>query len=85
MKFSELTAESRRRWAGLPRRAPLRTVTELAQEFGLTLAQMRGRLRAADAPKPVMVRRSQTAGQNTWYAPEEVRAWWKKTTEKKEG
>jgi hypothetical protein len=52
---------------------PLRTVTELAKEFGVTRHSLSGYLgNRKPAPKPVFRHRY-----NTWYDPEEVRKWWK--------
>ena len=57
---------------------PLRTFREIAEEFGVTDAQLRFELgNSDDAPKPKMRHRNSHTG-NTWYDPVEVRAWWRR-------
>jgi len=61
---------------------PLRTVAELAAEFGTT-PQALGRLLAADESAPKCLRdNSQTSARarHKWYDPVAVRAWWAKRT-----
>lgn len=61
-------------------RKPLRSLRELADEFGVPHKTLQGKLaRRADAPKPVYRTGSGNAvsQQNTWYDPDEVRAWWR--------
>jgi hypothetical protein len=57
---------------------PLRTFREMAEEFGVTDAQLRSKLeRLDDAPKPKMKHQNRYT-KNTWYDPVEIRAWWKR-------
>ncbi len=58
-------------------RKPLRTATELAEEFGVSVTALGGALTANGAPKP-RLRNTSSARihSNTWYDPEEVRRWW---------
>jgi hypothetical protein len=77
MKHYFTSDDVRRHYSGksLP---PLRTVTEMAQEFGLTLRQLSGYLgNAKDAPKPVFKHSGAAGHRNTWYNPAEMREWWK--------
>lgn len=64
---------------GKPRRKPLRTITELAEEFGIA-RQYLGRLLAQsklDPPKPAVIcRPSATVIGNTYYDPLLMRKWW---------
>ena len=62
-----------------PSRPPLRTATEMAQEFGLSLAQLSRRMTlSGDAPMPVMKHTGSPKARNTWYNPAEMREWWKR-------
>jgi hypothetical protein len=54
-------------------RKPLRTAKELAAEFGLTMAQLRGHLGAAGAPKPEVVHHN-----NSHYDQAKFRAWFRR-------
>ena len=67
-------------------RKPLRSLRELAEEFGVPHKTLQAKLaRCKGAPKPVYSTGDhKTASQrNTWYDPQEVRAWWAALT--KEG
>ena len=60
-------------------RKPLRSLRELAEEFGVPHKTLQAKLaRCKDAPKPIYSTGDhKTASQrNTWYDPQEVRAWW---------
>lgn len=52
---------------------PLRTALEFAAEFGVTMAQLRGRLAAHGAPEPKLRHRGKA-----YYDPDAFRAWWRK-------
>ncbi len=57
-------------------REPLRLLTEMAEEFGVTpktLGQLLGR---RDGPRPAIARRA-NVGLKTYYTPSEIRKWWK--------
>lgn len=59
-------------------RKPLRTLRELADEFGVPHKTLQVKLaRCKGAPKPVFSTGGRGTPQNTWYDPDEVRAWWK--------
>jgi hypothetical protein len=55
---------------------PLRTFTELHEEFGVKRNVFSAALRDENAPKPIMVKKNASAGTNSWYNPIEVRKWW---------
>ena len=55
---------------------PLRTTAELAAEFGVS-AQSLARFLLTSEIKPMMTKRSNGSVKGTWYAPAEVRTWWK--------
>lgn len=60
-------------------RKPLRSLRELADEFGVPHKTLQAKLaRCKDAPRPIYsTGHHKTASQrNTWYASQEVRAWW---------
>lgn len=65
-----------RRRAGVLCNVPLRTTTEMADEFGVDRSLL-GRLLKKDpaAPTPRVNSRSATV-KNLWYDPREVRKWW---------
>ena len=66
-------------------RKPLRSIRELADEFGVPHKTLRAKLSLCkDAPKPrYSTGSSKTASQrNTWYDPDEVRAWWRGLNQK---
>lgn len=61
-------------------RVPLRTITELAEEFGVTSRTLAGLLANSDtSPSQVFKTGTgvRTSRRNIWYNPAEVRAWWK--------
>ena len=64
------------------KRAPLRLFQELADEFGLTIPQLRGHMGASelDPPKAVLVSRSHHGTRKSYYDLSEMRAWWKRKT-----
>ena len=52
--------------------SPLRTITELAKEFGVTRHSLSAYIgKRKPAPEPVFKHKH-----NTWYDPKEVRGWW---------
>lgn len=60
-------------------RKPLRSLRELAEEFGVPHKTLQAKLaRCKDAPKPLYSTgyHKTTSQRNTWYDPQEVRAWW---------
>lgn len=70
--------------AQFPRRTakkmpPLRTASEMAEEFGMRSAQqLAGVMQASPVkpPEPIRRLRNRTT-HTTWYDPREMRAWWK--------
>jgi hypothetical protein len=65
---------------GLPRRLPLRSIQELAEEFGLTMPQLRATLQHStqDPPKPALRHHNSMSCSNTYYDPILMREWWKR-------
>lgn len=57
---------------------PLRTALEFCEEFGVTMAQLRGMLAAHDAPEPKLRHRGKA-----YYRPNEMRKWWKSLAQSK--
>ena len=55
---------------------PLRTFTELYEEFGVKRNVFSYALGEVGAPKPIQVFKNASAGTNSWYNPIEVRKWW---------
>jgi hypothetical protein len=58
-------------------RKPLRSFKELADELGVTHQVLQGALRAADAPQPLLSKPSGKTRRDTWYDPDQFRAWWR--------
>ena len=65
-------------------RKPLRSLRELAEEFGVPHKTLQAKLAwCKDAPKPIYrTGGSKTTPQNTWYDPDAVRAWWRGLNQK---
>jgi hypothetical protein len=59
---------------------PLRTFTEMAAEFGLTIAQLRYQMAHSEhnPPAPRIRSHSGLSVSNKYYDPAEMRAWWKR-------
>lgn len=60
---------------GLP---PVRKLTELADEFGVTVRHLCGKLsQSENAPAPRLCLTNKKTGCNSsWYEPNEFRRWW---------
>jgi hypothetical protein len=56
---------------------PLRTITELADELGVTRQWLALNMAHGDGPKPSL-RHAGSRAEATWYDPDEVRAWWRR-------
>jgi len=64
------------RWKNT-KRPPLRTFTEMAEEFGLTLPQLRGHMAKSAHPAPAArIRSHGTSTSNSYYDRQEMRLWW---------
>lgn len=71
-------------WRANTTHTPKRTITELADEFGLSRAGLIQAMRKStqNPPKPTLkAPGSMTTGHSTWYDPVEMRAWWKREQE----
>lgn len=78
MKFTETIGEFTQRVAKGGRKPPLRNFREICEMLGETELKVKARMVRKDAPKPLVVHRSNSAGKNSWYNPVEFKAWWKK-------
>ncbi len=59
-------------------RKPARTVTELAEEFGVKRQALVNLLRAdPNAPKPLFRTGGPTTSSSTWYDYQAARRWWR--------
>ena len=60
------------------KRPPLRTFTEMAEEFGLSAKQLSAHMKnsTAEAPSAKIVSKNQLTHTNSYYDPQEMRAWW---------
>ena len=54
----------------------MRSLTEMAEEFGITKAQLRGYLANHPFTGSSMQHISTKYATQTWYRPKELRAWW---------
>lgn len=60
------------------KREPLRTISELAEEFGVTKQMLGMALAKPGAPQPVFDgSKTYNIIRAKWFKPSEVRAWWK--------
>lgn len=60
------------------RRKPLRTLKEMSEEFGITLVSLAMLIKNRNGPKAKYSTGLSSTKRNTWYDPDELRAWWKK-------
>ncbi len=60
-------------------RKPLRTLVELASEFGVHYNLLLRRIKTHSGPQAVM--KTYTHGNHSWYEPVEMRKWWNKLPE----
>lgn len=56
-------------------RAPLRTLAEMAEEFGISVFALGQLLAKHDGPKAALDNRS-SRNRTSWYNPDEMRKWW---------
>lgn len=61
---------------GRPRRPPLRTFKEFAEEFGIADAKFAAALAEPGAPRPVFRLSNKNTTSNRWYEAHEMRKWW---------
>jgi hypothetical protein len=76
MRDESMSEFAKRLWTGGARK-PLRTISELADELGVTVRTLTATFSHHDGPKPKFRTGAKTATTNTWYDPGEVRAWWR--------
>ncbi len=60
-------------------RKPLRSLDELAQEFGITKRALVSLLAHRDGPKPIYRTGGSATNRQTYYDPKKVREWFKST------
>ena len=56
---------------------PLRTIKEMADEFGVTYQSLASWIYYKNGPSPRYKTGSPRLTHNTWYDPVELRKWWK--------
>ena len=60
------------------RREPLRTLTELAGELGISVVALGRALKEPGAPPPIFDgEKLRHTSRVKWFTPSEVRAWWR--------
>lgn len=55
---------------------PLRTLQEMADEFGVTLNQLSSRIQHKEGPPPEIKHKGAT-GKKSYYDPDILRRWWR--------
>ena len=55
---------------------PLRTFTEMCEEFGVDRMRLVRLLGAHGGPAPKVNRSNRSICANSWYSPREMRKWW---------
>ena len=55
---------------------PLRTLKEMANEFGVSPATLRGLIAKRNGPDAVLKVNGSATVRNTWFEPKELRKWW---------
>ena len=78
MKFTETIGDFSKRVASGGRKPPLRNFHEICEMLGVPEVNVKAKMVRKDAPKPMLVHKSNGAGKNSWYNPVEFKAWWKK-------
>ena len=73
-----------RKWRGKGPRPPLRTIQEMAEELGLTMAQLRAFMAHSkhNPPAPAIKHRPASTPCKTYYDPGQVREWWARHNQK---
>jgi hypothetical protein len=70
--------EQRKQNALVPHRKPLRTLKEMAVEFGVTKQTLVGYISHHDGPRPVFATGyfANSNSKRRWYDPDKMREWW---------
>ena len=69
------------RWKKTATAAPMRTLQEMAEEFGIPWKALVQHMRRSTVPRPEAARTTNTttaAGVKSYYRPKEMREWWEK-------
>lgn len=75
--MEETTKEHQERVRNYGHRPPLRTMGEMAEEFGVSARALSALVwHDPNAPKPKYRVGSHTASKSTWIEPNALRAWW---------
>ena len=78
MKFEKSLGMLMKAQRDAGKREPLRTLSELADEFGVSKWQFGRALAKPGAPQPVFDgQKRYNILRTKWFRPSEVRAWWK--------
>lgn len=71
-------SQSRERKRAGVKLPPLRTLREMADEFGISYQSLIATMKHfPGAPESTMKVRNNATGENTWYEPVAMRRWWK--------
>ena len=76
--FATSLGEQRKYNASNPPRKPLRTLKEMAAEFGVTKQTLVGYISHHEGPHPVFASGyfDHSRSKRTWYDPDKMRKWW---------
>lgn len=76
MKFEfQGAAMAQKKSAG--KRKPLRSFSEMADEFGVPKNKLSSLIRFRNGPAPAMVSSNTLSRQTTYYDPDVLRKWWR--------
>lgn len=66
-------------------REPMRTLTEMAEEFGVSPQRLRNVITAHGGPGPELKHEGHLSRGQTWHKPSELRKWWRELNWKPKG
>lgn len=66
---------------GKPNREPLRTLDEMADEFGVTKNQLGALIAHRNGPEPELNHTNKRTQNRNWYSPSKMRKWWSEVSQ----
>ena len=76
MKTQHLRVNSTPFWSKPEKRKPLRTVQEMADEFGVTRSALNAYVLNRNGPRAVFYTQSSASAKQSWVDPKAMRDWW---------
>lgn len=74
-KYALTLPQEAARLKALGRREPCRTLTEMAEEFGVSHGSLKKLMGTSGGPKPAFI--ANGPSRTRWYSPREMRRWWR--------